>query len=86
MATVTQSATLPQLQKDDKGEAVRFLQQLLITFGFLENGQFNAVFDENTKNAVIAFQRSYFTQDPSADDGIVGPKTWEALGDYFHRD
>jgi hypothetical protein len=38
------------------------------------------------KIPVIAFQRSFFTQDPYQVDGIVGLKTWEALSSNFNSD
>ncbi|MEI2577656.1 peptidoglycan-binding domain-containing protein [Scytonema sp. PRP1] len=81
MTTAIQSATLPVLQNGDTGEAVRLLQQLLITFNYLDKDQFDAKFGQNTKNAVIQFQRFWFGQDPSKQDGIVGPNTWDALGE-----
>jgi peptidoglycan hydrolase-like protein with peptidoglycan-binding domain len=61
-----------------KGEAVRFLQQLLL--GYTEitgytNDSFDGEFNQETEDAVKAFQRNSGLQD----DGEVGPLTWTKL-------
>lgn len=73
---------LPLLQIGHIGEAVRFLQQMLLGLqeitqfpGNLGNGAFDAKFGPVTQQAVIAFQRyAGITQ-----DGIVAQSTWTAL-------
>ncbi|MBW4505882.1 MAG: peptidoglycan-binding protein [Scytonematopsis contorta HA4267-MV1] len=67
---------LPALKQGDSGEAVRFLQQVLIHLGYLNSSNFNANFGTNTKQAVINFQSS----NALTADGIVGRLTWRALG------
>lgn len=67
----------PTLSLNDKGEAVRFLQQLLLSFDFLTNQDFNAEFKANTQAAVRDFQGN----NGLTVDGIVGAKTWQALID-----
>ncbi len=71
-------ADLPRLKIDSKGEAVRFLQQLLL--GYTEitgytNDSFDAVFGPETQRGVIAFQKSKQLQQ----DGVVGKDTWTEL-------
>lgn len=56
------------LKKNSKGESVKILQNLL---GIKEDG----IFGNNTEKSVIEFQKSHNL----TPDGIVGPKTWEAL-------
>jgi peptidoglycan hydrolase-like protein with peptidoglycan-binding domain len=51
------------------------LQQLLATHGF-DPGAKDGLFGPKTERAVLAFQR---TKGLEA-DGVVGPKTWNALG------
>jgi peptidoglycan hydrolase-like protein with peptidoglycan-binding domain len=67
---------MPVLKQGDKGEAVRFLEQLLI----LRYG-YTMPFDDNftaaTKTAVKDFQSSHGL----LDDGIVGTLTWRALSE-----
>jgi peptidoglycan hydrolase-like protein with peptidoglycan-binding domain len=65
----------PTLSLNDKGEAVRFLQQLLLSFGLLTNQDFNAEFKASTQAAVRTFQ----INNSLSVDGIVGANTWDAL-------
>ena len=58
----------------NKGDRVKSLQQALITLGFL-GGKPDGIFGNQTKKAVIAFQRS---RNLSA-DGIAGKKTLSAI-------
>lgn len=69
---------MPQLQKGTSGEAVRLLQQQLITFGYLGNDNFDAQFGSVTEAAVQQFQRDRNLKD----DGVVGANTWSALGTW----
>ncbi len=77
---------LPVLQIGVAGEAVRFLQQRLIRFGYRIG--FNGQFGPQIYEAVIDFQRSFGLRI----DGTVGENTWLALcedenpylGRFFH--
>lgn len=75
------SINMPVLKNGDSGEAVRFLEQLLICYGYLSKNEFDAKFDADTKKAVEAFQKA---QKLTA-DGIVGQLTWRALGSACKR-
>ncbi|MEA5595440.1 peptidoglycan-binding domain-containing protein [Rivularia sp. UHCC 0363] len=66
--------SLPVIQRNQKGEAVRFLQQLLLGYGF-DQVEFQSEFDERTENAVRNFQE----QRNLSPDGIVDVNTWNAL-------
>lgn len=61
------------LRRGSSGAEVRYLQRLLTDAGFAvsTDGQFGA----KTEAAVIAFQAAKGLET----DGVVGPKTWEAL-------
>ncbi len=58
-----------------QGDEVRQIQKKLKELGY-DPGKADGIYGEQTKNAVIAFQK---TKGLSA-DGIAGPKTLEALG------
>lgn len=63
----------PMVKKGAKGNVTRLIQERLNRVGF--NLTTDGIFGENTKNAVIVFQRNRgLTQ-----DGIVGKNTWEWL-------
>jgi N-acetyl-anhydromuramyl-L-alanine amidase AmpD len=62
------------LKLGSKGEDVLQLQAALVAKGF-RPGAIDGLFGENTKSAVMAFQRSI----KAKPDGIVGPKTRAAL-------
>jgi hypothetical protein len=64
----------PQLKKGSHGKEVAMLRGMLGLPKSLAPGQ--AVFDEATHEAVVAFQR----KNQLMTDGIVGPQTWFALG------
>lgn len=65
------------LKKGSKGEQVEALQHLLNVEGYklTIDGDFGA----KTEAAVIAYQKAHAKECGDA-DGIVGPKTWAALG------
>ncbi len=65
----------PTVRNGSSGPAVRLLQQLLIDNGF-DPGDVDGEFGPNTESAVREFQDLLGLDD----DGIVGQKTWAALG------
>ncbi|OKH40545.1 hypothetical protein NIES2119_02735 [[Phormidium ambiguum] IAM M-71] len=73
--STTINISMPILKVGNSGEAVRFLQQVLIALGY--SIPFDAVFGNKTKKAVEKFQQA----SGLGVDGIVGPKTWRALGE-----
>ena len=66
----------PTIRKGDKGSYVQLAQTLLMQKGY-DLGKWGAdgSFGQATEAAVKAFQGDYGLQP----DGVVGPKTWEAL-------
>jgi peptidoglycan hydrolase-like protein with peptidoglycan-binding domain len=71
--TSTPTVADPMLRQGDSGAAVSELQQLLKAKGI--NIAVDGVFGSATRAAVVQFQQ----QNGLAVDGIVGPKTWQAL-------
>ncbi|TGE33389.1 peptidoglycan-binding protein [Desulfosporosinus sp. Sb-LF] len=69
----------PVLREGSSGPAVRNLQHHLIAAGF-NPGKIDGIFGPMTRAAVIAFQGSMNL----VQDGIVGIKTWTALGVNCH--
>ena len=65
----------PTVKSGSTGQAVTMLQQLLTDYGYL-SGAIDGQFGPNTESAVKAFQTDFHL----AADGIVGPRTWAALG------
>lgn len=65
----------PTVRNGSRGPAVTLLQQLLIDH-LLDPGEVDGEFGPNTESAVRDFQ-ALFELDV---DGIVGQKTWAALG------
>lgn len=68
--------TMPTLRKGDKGDAVRYLQTLLLERGY-DLGKWGADGDYGsaTQKAVKQFQRNWGL----VEDGIAGKKTWTML-------
>ena len=66
------------LKEGSTGDAVIMLQESLKEVGFYF-GSINGVFDQNTKTAVIKFQKN----NAIAADGVVGIATRAALVRYF---
>lgn len=66
--------TLPTLRTGSTGDNVQYLQQILNKIGY---GPLTAdgVFGAKTEAAVKKFQKAF----KLTVDGIVGPKTWNAL-------
>lgn len=70
------TASYELLRIGSKGEAVRRLQQMLISLGYnLGSSGADGDFGQATYNAVVAFQSSHGL----SIDGIVGSETWNAL-------
>lgn len=67
--------TRPTLRVGSKGDDVLYLHKRLRTFCYGVSDK-SDYFDSLTKVCVINFQASHNLQT----DGVVGPKTWEALG------
>lgn len=65
----------PILKKGARGEDVKDLQRLLNKYGY--NLSIDGIFGSGTETAVLSFQKSKRL----IVDGIVGPKTWTALGE-----
>lgn len=78
--TVDETRNIPTIRKGANGELVRYLQGLLLNEGYdaFLNGEkpVDGIFGSKTEAAVKAFQRDNGLKA----DGIVGPKTWAALG------
>ena len=101
MATVMATGSLPLLRNGDSGPSVRFLEQLLTSiyrFGQRTSGPilitediiFDARYDDQCERIVREFQQNYNAVFPwpapnITVDGIVGPQTWQALGDAIFR-
>lgn len=61
------------LKFQDTGEEVRYLQKLLTEHGYTVTQ--NGIFDEATRQAVLAFQRGHGL----TADNIIGYRSWETL-------
>ena len=68
-------AVLPTLRKGNRGEDVKLLQTTLNEQGY-SCGNVDGIFGKNTQKAVKEFQKAKGL----SVDGIVGRKTWTALG------
>jgi nucleoid-associated protein YgaU len=68
----------PTVKKGSKGDAVKGLQNALSVRSSQDVGPIDGIFGPATENAVKEFQRGAGL----ADDGIAGPRTWEALYVY----
>jgi nucleoid-associated protein YgaU len=64
----------PTLRRGSRGDAVKGLQNALGERGF-HVGQIDGIFGPTTEDAVRQFQGAAGL----AEDGIVGPNTWQAL-------
>ena len=73
--TLAQSAQAATYRQGSSGEAVRTIQTKLQRWGYYD-GAIDGIFGSETTAAVKEFQR----KNGLAVDGIVGPRTLEALG------
>ena len=73
--TLAQSAQAATYRQGSSGEAVRTIQTKLQRWGYYD-GAIDGIFGSETTAAVKEFQR----KNSLAVDGIVGPRTLEALG------
>ena len=62
------------VKKGAKGNITKWIQNKLNSLGY-NCGATDGIFGQNTKNAVIAYQKAKGL----VADGIVGPKTWSKL-------
>lgn len=67
------------LKLGSNGTIVQYLQSTLKTLGFY-SGTVDGIFGNQTKNAVIIFQREFGI----SQDGIVGSNTWNKLSSFFY--
>lgn len=73
-------SNLPTLKRCNTGENVKKLQQALVAAGYGEYvGKVDGIFGIKTENAVREFQADYIDVCRTV-DGIVGKRTWSALG------
>lgn len=74
------AVAMPTLRKGMKGEQVRLLQQNLMSIGIaLPKYGADGDFGDETRNAVIKFQKMAFPNQPIEWDGIYGNKTYTKL-------
>jgi|GEM_PF-4315150 peptidoglycan hydrolase-like protein with peptidoglycan-binding domain len=73
-STISSSSTSSNLQMGSKGTAVTQLQNYLTSLGYNTYG-IDGNFGQNTKNAVVAFQKAHGLQQ----DGVVGSQTESAI-------
>lgn len=75
--TEVEDMALPTLRKGDNGEAVNVLQKLLVASGYsCGSAGIDGDFGAGTLSAVEKFQ----TDNKLTTDGVVGAKTWAAIG------
>lgn len=67
-------AGCPTVKTGAKGNITKWIQNKLNSLGY-NCGAADGIFGQNTKNAVIVFQRAKGL----STDGIVGPRTWSKL-------
>lgn len=76
----------PTLRKGNRGAQVKLLQQNLMSIGYnLPRYGADGDFGDETRSAVLAFQRYAFSNNSKEWDGIYGPKTYQKLADAINR-
>ena len=80
----TTTITIRNLGIDDEGNDVRSLQGILEANGYDLSycGGCDGIFGEGTEAAVQEYQQEHGLED----DGVVGPKTWDAMLGRFYLD
>lgn len=82
---VKMEAAKPTLRKGNRGAQVKLLQQNLLALGYkLPKYGADADFGDETRSAVLAFQRNQFS-DPKEHDGIYGPKSYTKMLDALSK-
>ncbi|MFL9455046.1 MULTISPECIES: peptidoglycan-binding domain-containing protein [Nostocales] len=76
--------TLRKGDSDNEGiyYGVTLVQELLVVLKELPSHALSGNFDETTRQAVMRFQEKVGLNV----DGIVGPKTWQVLGDILLKE
>lgn len=72
---VETASSLTALKQGDKGDDVKIMQALLITFGYLKSGESDGIYGPGTTEAVKAFQQ----RNGLTADGVAGPDTLSRL-------
>lgn len=70
-----EAVTRPTLYWGSRGQSVRLVQWKLNSWGYYK-GKVDGVYGKSTYSAVVGFQR----KNGLKADGVVGPRTWAALG------
>lgn len=82
---VKMEAAKPTLRKGNRGAQVKLLQQNLLALGYkLPKYGADSDFGDETRSAVLAFQRNQFS-DPKEHDGIYGPKSYTKMIDALSK-
>lgn len=82
----TNNVAKPTLRKGNRGAQVKLLQQNLMSIGYnLPRYGADGDFGDETRSAVLAFQRYAFSNNSKEWDGIYGPKTYQKLADAINR-
>ena len=74
-------ASTSLLSKGDRGEAVRALQNQLLTLGYTVNGGADAIFGSGTEKALTQYQGDMVNKNPAlkVSKGVLDVETWRAL-------
>lgn len=76
----------PTLRKGNRGAQVKLLQQNLLSLGYnLPRYGADSDFGDETRSAVIAFQKASFPSNSNEWDGIYGPKSYQKMSEAINR-
>ena len=76
----------PTLRKGSRGAQVKLLQQNLLSLGYkLPRYGADGDYGDETRSAVIAFQKASFPENAKEWDGIYGPKSYQKLTEALNR-